>query len=211
MTFDFNKLVNCLIVSGCNSDLANDWKIPIQNACEQYKIVTEEQVSMFLAQTGHESASFTHVVENLNYSAVALRNVFGRYFPTDEIANEYARNPEKIANRVYANRLGNGNEQSGEGWKFRGRGLIQITGKTNVGNFSRYQFDDMRLLDDPSPLEDKDLAAMSAAWFWWLSMLNDYADKLDIETCTKRINGGLNGIDDRKARWITIRASLGLS
>jgi putative chitinase len=199
-----------LIASGCKPELADNWLLPISNACEKYGIDSNERIAMFLAQTAHESASFTHLVENLNYSAEALRAIFSKYFTTDETAEAYARQPEKIANRVYANRLGNSTEGSGDGWKYRGRGLIQVTGKNNVALFSMKQFGDLRLVTDPSAMENKDLAAASAGWFWWLNGLNSYADRKDLEGATKRINGGLTGLEDRRRRWIAVRASMDL-
>lgn len=190
-----------LIVVGCPVSLVKQWLHPVRETCERYEILTKERASMFLAQVAHESDSFRRTVENLNYSALGLRRTFGRYFPTDETAQEFARQPEKIANRVYANRLGNGDESSGDGWKYRGRGLIQLTGKDNVRAFSLAYFGDERLVEDPSPLEEPYLAANSAGWFWKSKGLNELADALQFEEVTKRINGGLNGLADRQARW----------
>lgn len=201
----------CILVIIDNDALAGAWAEAISAACGKYDIINDERVAMFIAQVAHESNRFAATVENLNYSASALRSVFGKYFPTDALAAEYARQPSKIASRVYANRLGNGPEGSGEGWKYRGRGLIQLTGKNNVRKFSVAQFGDERLVEDPSPLEAKDLASMSAGWFWQMNGLNEIADRLDIEAATKKINGGLNGLDDRKEKWITIRAAMGLA
>lgn len=200
-----------IIASGATPEVADAWFTSVADACLKYGIDSDERIAMFLAQIAHESSSFTHTVENLNYSSAGLRSTFGRYFPTDELAEEFARQPEKIANRVYANRLGNGPEESGEGWKFRGRGLIQVTGKDNVGAFSVHYFSNDSLVNDPSPLQEKELASMSAGWFWNLRGLNQFADKLDIETVTKKINGGETGLNDRKERWITIRHSMGLT
>jgi putative chitinase len=205
---DFEKLI---IAVGCKEELADDWSLPIQNACTKYEISSDEQIAMFLAQIGHESASFAYTAENLNYSSIGLRSVFGRYFPTNEMADDYAHHPEMIASRVYANRLGNSDEASGEGWKYHGRGLIQLTGKDNVRKFSLHYYADERLVDDPTSLEMKELASMSAGWFWWLNSLNQYADKLDIETVTRKINGGLNGLDDRTSRWKTVRVAMQLN
>ena len=160
----------------------------------------------FLAQTGHESAGFKAVKENLNYSQQALRSVFGKYFPTDELAAQYARQPEKIANRVYANRMGNGNEASGEGWKFRGRGLIQLTGKNNYTLCGADQNRD--LVSDPTWLETAEGAVKSALWFWNRNNLNTYADVEDIRGMTKRINGGYHGLDDRIAKYEKAKQAL---
>jgi putative chitinase len=160
----------------------------------------------FLAQTGHESASFTAVRENLNYSADGLRKIFSKYFPTDELAAQYARQPEKIANRVYANRMGNGNEASGEGWKFRGRGLIQLTGKNNYVACGADIGKD--LVSDPSWLESPEGAVKSALWYWNKNSLNTYADVEDIRGMTKRINGGYNGLDERIAYYEKAKKAL---
>ena len=176
--------------------------------CEEYidalnKVLPENgidtplRVSHFLAQVIHESGHFKTNVENLNYSASALKSVFKKYFPSDELANQYARQPEKIANRVYANRMGNGPEASGDGWKYRGRGLIQLTGYNNYKNCK----DDMHIdiVKNPDLLLVPEYALKSACWFWNKNNLNQYADKDDITTITKRINGGTNGISDREA------------
>jgi len=165
----------------------------------------------FLAQIGHESASFTAVKENLNYSQTALRKVFGKYFPTDELAAEYARKPEKIANRVYANRMGNGDESSGDGWRFRGRGLIQLTGKNNYTACGTALGID--LVKNPTWLETPEGAVDSALWYWNKRALNVYADVEDIRGMTKIINGGYNGLEDRlekyrKAKYILSEQSL---
>lgn len=159
-------------------------------------IDTPLRVAHFLAQVIHESGHFKTNVENLNYSASVLQSVFKKYFPNETIANEYARKPEKIANRVYANRMGNGDEASGDGWKYRGRGLIQLTGKNNYTACKT----DMKIdiVKNPDLLLVPEYALKSACWFWNKNNLNQYADKDDIITITKRINGGTNGLDDRK-------------
>ena len=162
----------------------------------QYGINTKLRICHFLAQILHESGHLKYKSENLNYSAKALRSVFGKYFKTDEIANQYARKPEKIANRVYANRMGNGDEASGDGWKFRGRGLIQLTGCNNYKACG--QDLDLDLVNNPDLItSDAEVCVKTACWFWQKNKLNELADKDDINTITKRINGGLNGIDDR--------------
>ena len=150
----------------------------------------------FLAQVAHESGGLKYSAENLNYSAQGLRSVFGKYFKTNDIAALYARKPEKIANRVYADRMGNGNEASGDGWKFRGRGLIQLTGKDNYQQFAKdYGID---CVNNPDLLLDPQFALASACWFWQKRNLNTFADKDDIVMVTKRINGGVNGLNDRQ-------------
>lgn len=156
------------------------------------------RMAHFLAQVAHESGNFKHTVENLNYSSKALRAVFGKYFPTDEIAEEYHRQPEKIANKVYANRMGNGDEASGEGWKFRGRGYIQLTGKNNYTSFGKFINDD--IVDNPDLVAEK-YPLLSAGWFWMendLSKLADLgAEEENVKGITRRVNGGFHGLEDR--------------
>jgi len=165
-----------------------------------YDINTPLRISHFLAQTSHESSDFTRLVENLNYSEQGLLSTFKKYF-TPEQAKQYARKSEQIANRVYANRLGNGLESSGDGWKYRGRGAIQITGKTNYKNCSEYLFNDDILITNPDLLLEPSNAILSACWFWEVNNLNKIADGNNIELLTRRINGGLNGLEDRRARF----------
>lgn len=159
------------------------------------EINTQLRIAHFMSQIEHESG-LKPISENLNYSAKGLSENFKKYFSTMAIANFYARNPEKIANRVYANRMGNGSEESGEGWKFRGRGFIQITGKENY--FRLANDTDLDCLKNPDLLLYEANAMISAIWFWNLKGLNALADKDDIIGITKKINGGLNGIEHRK-------------
>jgi putative chitinase len=169
---------------------------PLNATFTKYGIVTKNRQAMFLAQVGHESANLTAVRENLNYSADGLRRVFPKYFDTS-LATAYHRQPERIANRVYANRMGNGSESSGDGWKFRGRGAIQITGKENYTFLSKamgHASLDVTIAWLETPLG----AIMSAGWYWDSRKLNQWADTGDIITVTKKINGGTNGLDDRK-------------
>jgi putative chitinase len=164
-----------------------------------YEINTPKRVAAFLAQCGHESGGWTIFQENLNYSAQGLCLTFKKYFPTLESAQPYARKPEKIANKVYANRMGNGPESSGDGWKYRGRGPIQLTGKDNYRSFAQDMFEDWEnLFENPDWVtSDKDFALMSAIWFWNKNKLNREADAGDIKTMTKKINGGYIGLEDR--------------
>lgn len=165
----------------------------------RYEIDTVERVAAFLAQCGHESLDFTVLKENLNYSAKGLRLTFPKYFKDDASALNYQRKPEKIANRIYANRMGNSNEASGDGWKFRGRGAIQLTGKEN---YVRLSLNIDRTLDETiSYLETLEGAIESACFFWESNKLNQFADKKDNLTLTKRINGGTHGLDDRNKRF----------
>lgn len=154
-----------------------------------------KRMAAFLAQVAHESGNFVYTKENLNYSQSALRKVFKKYFPTDASTQGYARNPEKIANKVYANRMGNGPESSGDGWKYRGRGLIQLTGKNNYTLIAKSL---NRFMDETiSYLETTEGAVSSAAWFWDINKLSIYADNDDFINLTRRINGGTNGLEDR--------------
>ncbi|MCZ2128604.1 MAG: glycoside hydrolase family 19 protein [Anaerolineales bacterium] len=178
-----------------------DWEFhEALSLLEEYDINTPLRISHFLAQVTHESNDFKVLKENLNYSQSGLLSVFKKYF-TPEQALAYARKPEKIANRVYANRLGNGDEASGDGWKYRGRGAIQVTGKTNYMKCSLYLFNDERLLTNPDKLLEPKYAILSACWYWRTNNLNMWCDNNDIYTLTRRINGGLNGIEDRKKRF----------
>lgn len=173
------------------------WVEHLNEELPKYDILSPEEISSFMSQTGHESGHFNILSENLNYSKDGLRKVFPKYFPTDEIALRYARKPEMIANRVYANRMGNGPENSGDGWKFRGRGLIQCTGTRNYTACSEFLFGDNRLLEDPDLLLDPKYAILSACWFWTANKLNEYAG--DVERTTKIVNGGHHGLADREA------------
>ena len=171
---------------------------------DKYEINTPLRLSHFLSQCAAESGEFNIVRENLNYSVIGLLNTFNKYFKTSIDAAEYARQPERIANRVYANRMGNGNEQSGDGWKFRGRGYIQLTGHDNYISFDKEVVDNLIINPDfvatKYPLE-------SAGWFWSQKGLNKIADTDNIESVTKLINGGLNGLDNRR-KYLTKYKSL---
>jgi len=166
---------------------------------EKYKIDTPRRISAFLAQVGHESGDFKFMKENLNYSSEGLLSVFKKYFPSLSSTVGYVRNPEKIGSRVYANRMGNGPESSGDGYKFRGRGLIQITGKNTYTEFAKSI--NKSIEDTITYLETIEGAAESAAWFWNKNNLSSLADKSDIITISKRINGGTNGLQDRRSRY----------
>ena len=154
------------------------------------------RLAHFFAQVLHESGCMRFDMENLNYSSDALQRVFGKYFTTKEEANGYARNPEKIANRVYAGRMGNGDETSGDGWKYRGRGLIQLTGRSNYKAFADW-IGDARVMDEPD-LVSTEYAVHSAVFFWDRNDLNRLADKDDVVAVTTRINGGVNGLAHRR-------------
>ena len=179
-------------------NINSDWLPWLQKTFEKYSINNVNRQAAFIGQCQHESANFKALQENLNYSANGLKSVWGSRFPTDEVVNKYARNPNMIANKVYANRMGNGDEESGEGWKYRGRGLIQCTGKDLYKTLSDAL--NINLIDDPDMLLEMPYASMSAGWFWNKKSLNDLADKKDYKEITKRINGGFNGLDDRIAK-----------
>lgn len=161
-----------------------------------FQITTPLRQAHFLAQVMHESTGLLADEENLNYSAAGLMRVFKKYFTADS-AKLYERQPEKIANRVYSKRMGNGAPESGDGWRFRGRGLIMVTGRDNYAEFSKW-VGAPRLATDPELLTRPEYAAASAVWYWNDKGLNHYADQDDVETITRKINGGLNGFVERQ-------------
>ena len=170
--------------------------------------MTKQEACIFLAHAIHESANLSRFSENLNYSADGLLKVFPKYFKTRVEAELYARNPEKIANRVYANRMGNLHEGSGDGWAYRGRGLFQLTGKNNYRDYSKWKYNDERLLTDPAEREklatDAILAVSTAVWFWntrGCQKLVKYGTEDEVSATTKVINGGLNGLEHRVSIW----------
>lgn len=178
-----------------------EWFYYLDQIIPDYEIVTAPRVAAFLAQCAHESNQFTILQENLNYSADGLQKIFHHYFPTAESTADYARQPERIANRVYGGRMGNGPEESGDGWRFRGRGIIQITGRSNYTQCSQELYDDDTLIQNPDKLLDKDGAIYSACWFWFGHGLNALADAGDMMAITRRINGGTLGLEDRMAHY----------
>lgn len=173
----------------------DQWFHALSEILPEYEINTPQRVAAFLAQCAHESGGFIFLKENLNYKAASLRKVFPKYFPDDATAAAYANKPEMIANRVYANRMGNGDEASGDGWRFCGRGLIQLTGKNNYTFFAASL--DIPLQEASEYLETFEGAVQSACFFWEQNKLNQWADAGDILTLTKRINGGTIGLEDR--------------
>jgi len=182
-----------------NNPYLDHWTEALNKILPDYGIDTPQRVAAFVAQAAHESGNFTALHENLNYRAETLRKVFPKYFPTDNLANQYAHNQEAIANRVYANRMGNGPEESGDGFRYCGRGLIQLTGQQNYQNFA----DSIETPLDQIPdfLQTFEGAVQSACWFWENNNLNQYADTDDILTMTKRINGGTIGLEDRMRHY----------
>jgi len=172
------------------------WAEPLQKAFDRYDISTPKRQAHFIGQCAHESNNFKTLEENLNYSAQALMRTWPSRFPEDNIAEQFAYNPQKIANKVYAGRMGN--TQEGDGWLFHGRGLIQLTGHDNYAAFAKASGVDC--VRNPELLLEPDNACLSAAWFWNKHGLNQLSDIGDIVTITKRINGGLLGLDDRVAK-----------
>lgn len=185
-----------------STELAARWFQPIDAAMAEFGITSDDDQAMFIAQVGHESGGFTRIVENLNYSADGLLATFGKYFDA-ESAQQYGRtaehqaNQQAIANVVYANRMGNGYPGSNDGWNYRGRGLIQITGHDNYRDCGAGLGADLLLV--PQLLEQDEYAARSAAWFF--ASKGCLKRSGDITAVTKIINGGTNGLDDRKARY----------
>lgn len=184
--------------------LDEKWLDGLNKCFDKYSINTPERQACFLAQVMHESGGFKFLSENLNYSANALMRTWSSRFPDIDTAEKYANNPEKIANKVYAGRMGNIEE--GDGWKYRGRGLIQLTGRENYANFGLNAGVDV--LSNPDLLATPEYATLSAGWYWNKRNLNELADKMDIEGITKKINGGTLGLEDRKARTQKVLAIL---
>lgn len=201
MPFDCNFTEDVLKQMLPRNKECSEWFYYLVQILPDYEVTTAPRVAAFMAQCAHESGQFTVLQENLNYSAAGLRKIFPKYFPTDELANQYARQPEKIANRVYGGRMNNGPEATGDGWRFRGRGIIQITGRDNYTRCSQDLYEDDTLVQDPDKLCSKDGSIYSACWFWWGRGLNDFADAGDMLTITKRINGGTIGLDDRMKHY----------
>jgi putative chitinase len=195
MSFTFNFTKDQLKgIIGPNTYL-DYWYSAVSEILPVYEINTPERVAAFLAQCAHESGSFKFLKENLNYKAESLCKVFPKYFPDINLAKQYEKKPEKIANRVYGNRMGNGDESTGDGFRYMGRGLIQLTGKNNYTLFAAAI--DTPLEEIPEYLQTFEGAVQSACWFWEQNNLNQWADKKDIMTLTKRINGGTIGLEDR--------------
>ena len=176
---------------------------------EKFGIDGPLRLSHFLSQCAHESGNFKFVKENLNYSADGLRKIFPKYFPTTEIAEKYARQPEKIANKVYGGRMGNGDEASGDGFKFRGRGYIQLTGKDNYAAFDKFVDDD--IMANPDLVATK-YPLTSAAFFFHKNKLWDVCDKGHgddiVLAVTKRVNGGTHGLADRQDKFDLFHSTL---
>jgi putative chitinase len=196
-TFEFKK-EHLKEMIGSNPYL-DYWYNALHQILPAYDINTPERVAAFMAQCAHESGYFKFLKENLNYRAESLMRTWPRHFPTMEIAKQYERQPQKIANRAYANRMGNGDEASGDGWRYLGRGLIQLTGKENYSWFAASI--ETPVEEMPEYLQTFEGAVQSACWFWDQNGLNKFADSRDIKTMSKRINGGTIGLDDRIQKY----------
>jgi len=173
------------------------WYSALAQLLPDYELNTPLRVAHFVAQCAHESGNFVFIRENLNYKAASLQKIFAKYFPTAELAAEYANRPEQIANRIYASRMGNGPETSGDGYRFCGRGLIQLTGRDNYTFFAGSL--DISVEDASQYLETFEGAAQSACWFWEQNNLNRFADANDVKGLTRAINGGYIGLEDRQS------------
>ena len=198
--FDFtaDKLAQCIK----KNKNPQEWWQGLYNQLPKFYIISPARVAGFISQCQHESADFTILTENLNYGAKGLLGIFKKYFPSEDLAKQYERKPEKIANRVYASRMGNGPESSGDGWTFRGRGLVQLTGRANYTQCSRDLFGDDTLVEDPDVVANTpEYAILSACWFWHKNRLNDICDRGDVVLLSKRINGGTIGLADRIHHW----------
>ncbi len=210
MSITLDKVMLQTIIPHAKEENIDFYLAALNEQLEKFDINSPLRVCHFLAQIAHESGSFNFRTENLNYSAKALRAVFGKYFATDDDAESCARQPEKIANIVYASRMGNGDADSGEGWKYRGRGLIQLTGKDNYEQCGAAI--GLPLADEPDQVaESADTAVAAACWFWKLRRLNEAADEDDVELITRRINGGTHGLEDRKEFLERAKKALGIS
>lgn len=194
-SFDFteNKFQKILT----NNPNVMGWYNALNDTLPDYDIITLEQVAAFLAQTMHESNNFNVLEENLNYRAERLLQIFPKYFPDINLANTCARNPTKTANIVYANRMGNGPSSSGDGYKFRGGGLIQLTGRNNYTKFGASV--GMSAEDATFYVRKPEGAVKSSCWFWKENNLNNYVS--DMVALTKKINGGTNGLSERIANY----------
>jgi putative chitinase len=211
-----------IVAAGVKQATAEKWVDAVVAACQEFGIDTPKRIAGFLSQCAHESGGFERLQENLNYSADGMAGIWPKRFAVmgpdgkpvkkdgknqpNKFALALHRKPEMIANVVYSNRMGNGSIESGEGWKFRGRGLKQLTGKSNHAECGNEL--GVNLVDNPDLLLEPTYAARSAAWFWQKNKCNTFADAGNIEGLTKKINGGLIGIADRKARYQAAERSL---
>ena len=193
-----------------NNRYAAQWHEALLSVLPNYDITTPLRIAAFIAQCSHESGQFTVLEENLNYRAETLTRLWPNRFPPDVAARYVAMSnkQEAIANRAYCNRMGNGDEASGDGYKYRGRGLIQLTGKDNYVSFSLSE--DNEALIKPELVSQPNLAVQSACWFWKNNNLNRFADVGDIVGLTRAINGGYNGLEERKKYYENALRILGV-
>lgn len=198
------------VIPNVNRERLDEAVAAISMWAAHYGINTNERLAAFLANVMHESANLNAMSENLNYSADGLRKTFPKYFKTAEDAAAYARKPQQIANRVYANRNGNGNEASGDGWRYRGRGLMQLTFKANYKSYGDSDLCIGNPVTNPDIISKFPEAYKSAMWFFEKNGLNQLADKGDFEGIVKRINGGTNGLANRMYLWRKFRKEFGL-
>ena len=214
-----------LIAAGVKPEVADTWLKPVQAACVEFGIETAKQIAAFLGQCAHETGGFKSLEENLNYSADTMAVVWPNRFAVlgpdkkpvkvkgknqpNKFALALHRQPEALANVVYSNRMGNGSIESGEGWLYRGRGLKQLTGKDNYTRCGKAL--NVDLIYSPDLLLSPAQAARSAAWFYKTNNISAFAEKWDLEGMTKKINGGLIGIDDRKKRCNAVLACTGVA
>lgn len=175
--------------------IGDQWVDALNATFERFDISTPVRQAAFIGQCGHECGNFRILEENLNYRAETLMKLWKSRFPTIEVANEYAKNPKKIANKVYSSRMGNRDEASGDGYRFRGRGCIQLTGSANYHHAGQALGVDFIM--EPDLVATPQYAALTAGWFWNTHKLNQFADVRDFKTMTKKINGGFIGLDDR--------------
>ena len=171
------------------------WVDALNETFERFGISTPRQQAAFIGQCGHECGNFKVLEENLNYRAATLMKLWPKRFPTQEIANEYEKQPKKIANKVYSSRMGNRDEASGDGWRFRGRGAIQLTGSD--GYFHAGKALGVDFWANPDLVATPKYAALTAGWFWWTHKCNELAESANWVALTKKINGGTIGLDDR--------------
>ena len=199
MAFSFNFTEQQLAQLIPGNPYIPQWYHALSMILPDYNIDTVPRVAAFVAQCAHESANFKFLKENLNYKAESLMRVWPSRFPNIDVARQYAMQPEKIANKVYCDRMGNGPESSGDGWRYAGKGLIQLTGRDNYTRFA--ESIETPVEEIPDYLGTFEGAVQSACWFWEVNNLNQWADAGDILTLTKRINGGVIGLEDRKKHY----------
>lgn len=207
MSFNFNFTKGHLEQIIPRAENLDAWYAALVKHLPEYNINTINRVAMFLAQCSYESTGFTVLQENLNYKANRLAAVFPRYFKNVD-TTAYAGSPEKVANRIYANRMNNGTESSGDGWRYRGRGIIQITGKQNYTSCSHLAWKNDELLRNPDLLCSPDGAVLSACWFWEHRGINQAADNRDVALATRLVSGGTLGLEDRKHYYDKVLAVL---